>query len=307
MERDYILTVTGHRPNKISKELYDWNKPLAQHYIRFFINYIRTAAEEAKNHNVSVICRSGMALGIDTVFAIAALFLKRAGYPVLLHCYIPCSNHSSNWPKSSVDVYNKILSYADEVIYVSDKPYTNKSMQDRNIAMVDGINEDGCDRVLAIWDGTKGGTGNCVNYARSRNKIIDVVSPESINKTMPKEGYKELIEIQKPKLKVYTSTVYGYSGADKLDISVKSGTELFAPTWDMVIGLKEGRITEKEYIHKYVELMRQSYINNKSKWDSHLSKQRIVLCCYCKPGEYCHRITLAKILANLGAEYLGEI
>lgn len=110
-------------------------------------------------------------------------------------------------------------------------------------------------------------------------------------------------------LEVFTSTIR-YSGEDRLDISIKSAGEvgrIFAPTWDMVMGTKEGRYTEEEYTTMYLELMRFSYRHYRTKWDRLLQKQRIVLLCYCKAGDFCHRRLLAEILVKLGAVYMEEI
>ena len=40
-------------------------------------------------------------------------------------------------------------------------------MQERNIFMVDRADE-----ILAVWNGTSGGTKNCIDYAKKQNKII---------------------------------------------------------------------------------------------------------------------------------------
>ena len=56
-------------------------------------------------------------------------------------------------------------------------------------------------------------------------------------------------------LKVYTAQ-YGYRGKDRLDITVKSGDRTFAPTWDMVMDYKSGKITQEEYTEMYYDLMR---------------------------------------------------
>ncbi|PAD70641.1 hypothetical protein CHH83_02225 [Bacillus sp. 7586-K] len=45
-------------------------------------------------------------------------------------------------------------------------------MQKRNEWMVDNS-----DYVIAVWDGTKGGTGNCVKYAQKQNKYITTIKP----------------------------------------------------------------------------------------------------------------------------------
>lgn len=165
-----ILTVTGHRPQKISRDLFEWDKPLSERYIDFFMKYILNYVQETDSE---VICRSGMALGIDTLFAIAAIRLKKSGYLVKLECCIPCIKQYSKWNPSAVDLYHKILAEADLVTYVSKEPYTAWCMNDRNEYMVDN----GCNRVLAVWDGTKGGTGNCVQYAIKQQVPIIVVTP----------------------------------------------------------------------------------------------------------------------------------
>jgi uncharacterized phage-like protein YoqJ len=45
-------------------------------------------------------------------------------------------------------------------------------MQDRNIWMVDH-----CDALIAVWDGTSGGTANCVRYAQKVGKPIVFIDP----------------------------------------------------------------------------------------------------------------------------------
>ena len=47
-------------------------------------------------------------------------------------------------------------------------------------------------------------------------------------------------------LKIYTSNIR-YKGDDRLDITVKSGVQAFAPQWGMVFSIKKGKITEKQY------------------------------------------------------------
>lgn len=166
-----ILTVTGHRPSKLGKELYNWRTTESEQYINTFINQIHNYYVD----HGELICRSGMALGVDTMFAIAALRLKKRGYNIELECCIPCSNHSSRWLPDSVKVYNQILEHADKITFVSNKPYSPTCMQDRNKYMVNG-----CDFVLAIWDGTPGGTSNCVSYAKSQGKQINIINPNKI-------------------------------------------------------------------------------------------------------------------------------
>ena len=118
---------------------------------------------------------TGMALGVDTIFALAVLELKDSGYDIKLHCAIPCRNHSSKWINESVELYKKILARADVVKIVSDEDYKPWLMQKRNEYMVDIS-----DKVIAVWDGTSGGTGNCVKYAEKINKEIIKINPYDI-------------------------------------------------------------------------------------------------------------------------------
>jgi uncharacterized protein YeaO (DUF488 family) len=109
-------------------------------------------------------------------------------------------------------------------------------------------------------------------------------------------------------LKLYTAS-YRYSLNDRLDITVKGKDpvgKIFAPTWKMVMGSKEGRISWDEYKEMYRALMRKSYNQNKDVWNEVLNREEVTLVCFCKSGESCHRYLLAEYLAKLGAEYLGE-
>ena len=156
------IGITGHRPNK----MYGYNIYNEQWIAlknKFKSLLISNNCDEAV---------TGMALGVDTVFALAVLELKDEGYNIKLHCAIPCRNHSCKWNKESVDLYNYILSKADIVKLVSDEEYKPWLMQKRNVYIVDLV-----DKIIAVWDGTNGGTGNCVRYAEKCNKDIIRIIP----------------------------------------------------------------------------------------------------------------------------------
>lgn len=156
------ICVTGHRPNK----MYGYN---------IYNEQWTTLKENFKKLLIENNCDeaiTGMALGVDTVFALAVLDLKDEGYNIKLHCAIPCKNHSCKWNKESVDQYNYILSKADIVKLVSDEPYKPWLMQKRNEYMVDIS-----DMMIAVWDGTPSGTANCVRYAWEKNKRIIRINP----------------------------------------------------------------------------------------------------------------------------------
>jgi uncharacterized protein YeaO (DUF488 family) len=107
-------------------------------------------------------------------------------------------------------------------------------------------------------------------------------------------------------LQIYTSH-HRYQGADRLDITVKTGDPAFAPTWDLVMGSKNGHISEEKYKERYYQLMRQSYTQNRFRWNELLSQDRVTLVCFCPSGQFCHRLILAEILEKLGGKYVKEV
>lgn len=160
-----VIAVTGHRPNK----LFGYN-----------MNDSRYMAmkDMMKGYLIGKECReaySGMALGVDQLFAIAVLQLKKSGYDIKLHCAIPCLNHSSKWTEESQGLYNSILEKADSVEIVTKEPYAAYLMQKRNEYMVDRADE-----VLAFWDGSNGGTGSCIDYAKKKGKKITIINPKIV-------------------------------------------------------------------------------------------------------------------------------
>ena len=157
-----IISVTGHRPDK----LYGYD--LSDKRWQELKNQIKNTL---KSNNCTEAI-TGMALGVDTIFALAVLELKDEGYDISLHCAIPCQGHSSKWPSKSKKQYDEILKKADKVVLVSDEPYKPWLMQKRNQYMVD-LSE----KVIAVFDGTKGGTKNCVDYAKKKNKDIILIEP----------------------------------------------------------------------------------------------------------------------------------
>ena len=98
--------------------------------------------------------------------------MKEEGYDIKLHCGIPFKNHSCKWNKESVNLWCNILYKVDIVKLLADEEYKPWLMQKRNEYMVDFA-----DKVIAVWNGSKGGTGNCVRYAEKCGKEIIRIMP----------------------------------------------------------------------------------------------------------------------------------
>ncbi len=152
-----IVSFTGHRPDKLGG--YNLPNPTYLHVCRQIDKTLRDLKPE------KVI--SGMALGVDQWAANIAIQL---GIPFI--AAVPFAGQEKAWPQQSQKVFSKLLGKAAEVVIVSEGSYSAHKMQIRNEWMVDRA-----DKVIAIWDGTPGGTGNCVTYAKSKNKEIIYINP----------------------------------------------------------------------------------------------------------------------------------
>lgn len=143
-----ILAVTGHRPDKLGG------------YAPDIANRLRLLAHKYLVEQKPNFVISGMALGWDQAVAGAALL---AGIPLV--AAVPFAGQESKWPPRARQIYRELLDAAYRVEYVSPFGYAAWKMQKRNEWMVDHAN-----RMLALWDGTPGGTANCLAFA-ARNRL----------------------------------------------------------------------------------------------------------------------------------------
>lgn len=160
------LCFTGHRPKKLPS--YDYRHP---QNMKMLLKLKALIERFIIKRNVHTFI-SGMALGIDIWSAQIVLSLKKKYPHIKLVCAIPCKEQYKLWRENDVEIYHDILSQTDYVHYVSEEPYTHWCMNKRNEWMVDKSNF-----VLSIWDGTKGGTGNCVKYALKKQRSIINIHP----------------------------------------------------------------------------------------------------------------------------------
>jgi uncharacterized phage-like protein YoqJ len=150
-----ILAGTGHRPSKLGG--YELPNPI--------YNYVCQETEKVLKEIKPDKVVSGMALGFDSWLAWIS---HRLGIPFI--ATIPFEGQEKKWPYKAQKLYHKLISLATEVIIVSPGGYSVEKMQIRNEFLVNL-----CDKLLAIWDGTPGGTGNCVNYARGVKNANDII------------------------------------------------------------------------------------------------------------------------------------
>jgi uncharacterized phage-like protein YoqJ len=149
-----IFAGTGHRPPKI---LINGVNAYKSSVLNKLVDFIQKHLEIHKPDKVI----SGMALGYDQALALAFL-----NFGISFEAYIPCENQDIKWPKDSKELYQKLLKQASRIKLINEQ-YTQSCMQERNVQMVND-----CTHVLALYNNSKGGTKNCIDYAISQNKPI---------------------------------------------------------------------------------------------------------------------------------------
>lgn len=144
---------TGHRPERLG----GYGEPVAA-------KLFKLATQVLLVHQPSEVI-SGMALGWDQAVAFAAIRLK-----IPVTAAVPFLGQEAIWPELARARYQAILNKCSEVIVVSPGGYEMGKLHIRNQWMVDH-----CVQLIALWDGSSGGTSHCVNYATYKKvEIINV-------------------------------------------------------------------------------------------------------------------------------------
>jgi len=155
-----IIAATGHRLEKLGA--HDQKTRLALGGLA--TEYL--SREQPRNVIV------GMALGWDQAVAGAAVALR-----IPFIAAIPFEGQDGRWPAEARHRYARLLECAQRVESISELQYgtsheVNVAMQARNEWMVDRAT-----KMVALWDGSWGGTFNCIHYARKKGVPFDNLWP----------------------------------------------------------------------------------------------------------------------------------
>ena len=115
---------------------------------------------------------SGMARGVD-IWAAELLLECRAATPSLhLICALPYSGFERRWSPQWQTRYQAILQHADLIKTICPL-YSMAAFQQRNEWMVDHSS-----RLIAIYNGSPGGTRNTIEYAKRKKLEIAIYDPD---------------------------------------------------------------------------------------------------------------------------------
>jgi uncharacterized phage-like protein YoqJ len=158
-----ILAFTGHRPEKIGGHVdhHSASEAPGQPLQQWISAKLRDVITNAR----PLYCISGMALGVDQLAAQVCIDLK-----VPFIAAVPFVGQERVWRADAQRHYQYLLSKAHEVVIVTEGGYEQWKMAARNHWMVDH-----CNKLVAVWNGTTGGTAGTVLYAvRVKREIVRI-------------------------------------------------------------------------------------------------------------------------------------
>ena len=168
--KDRSCCFTEHRPNSLPFGYNEHEESCVKLKAILTDTIEKQITENGVTHFIS-----GMAMGVDTFAAEAVLKLKEKYPQITLECAIPCETQAAKWSENWRERYYGIIARSDRETMLQTH-YTANCMMKRNRYMVDHS-----DAVIAVWNGSKSGTGNTVRYAMSRGKKVLIIDPHKLN------------------------------------------------------------------------------------------------------------------------------
>lgn len=156
------VAFTGHRPDKLD----GYNDRLGDFAdMRIRSALIKELQRLRPDHAIT-----GMAQGVDQIAAFCCAWLD-----IPYTAAIPFKGQDRMWPQRAKAIYNGILAGAAHTHVVCGPEVDVKiALQLRNEWMVDNA-----DYLIAVWDGSKGGTANCIRYAEIMRVPMTIIHPRT--------------------------------------------------------------------------------------------------------------------------------
>lgn len=187
------ISFTGHRPNKLGG--YQWGNKIQKEVRKEIEKNILDIIERTEEKEI--VFYSGGAIGVDQIaFEVVdglkeVIWFINEDITIKNNIAIPFKDQDRLWRINDKERYKSQKKRADNVIYVDTEKgyevsgteegkYDVRKMQKRNEYMVDNS-----DILIAVFDGSKSGTKNCIDYAKEHNKEIIIID---LNKIKEKEN-----------------------------------------------------------------------------------------------------------------------
>ncbi len=147
---------TGHRPEKLKRSVLEITAD------------IESEITNAINAGFTVFI-TGTAKGTDIIAGEIVLRLRDAGYPIQLICAAPYQGFEKSWSPEWKQRYEVLMNKTDETHFICTKFYRG-CFQKRNRWLVDHS-----EKVIAVYNGSPGGTKNTLDYAQKKGVEVVVI------------------------------------------------------------------------------------------------------------------------------------
>lgn len=165
MEPGRTCCFTGHRPDKLPWGL-DERDPRCAALKGSLLREIEGLYRRGFRHFIS-----GMAMGCDLYFAEAALALREKYPELTVEGAAPCPTQADRWPEPLRRRWREILDRCDLETVVQ-QHYDRYCMLRRDRYMVERSAA-----ILAVFNGTPGGTQYTLNYAMDKRLTVLLLDP----------------------------------------------------------------------------------------------------------------------------------
>ena len=165
MDASHTCCFTGHRPDKLPWG-FDELDPRCMALKRSMAREIEGLYRRGFRHFIS-----GMAQGCDLWFAEASLELREKYPDLSVEGAVPCPTQADRWRSDQRRRWRDILTRCD-LETVTQQRYDRFCMFRRDRYMIDRSAA-----VLAVFDGTPGGTQYTLNYAMEKKLEILLLDP----------------------------------------------------------------------------------------------------------------------------------
>ena len=165
VEPNCTCCFTGHRPEKLPWGM-DERDPRCVLLKQSIARELEGLYRRGFRHFIS-----GMAMGSDLYFAEAVLELREKYPDLSVEGAVPCPTQADRWPEAQRRRWRDILDRCDLETVVQ-QHYDRFCMHRRDRYMVERAAA-----ILAVFDGTSGGTQYTLNYAMDRGLDILLLDP----------------------------------------------------------------------------------------------------------------------------------
>ena len=170
----YTISIASDKPANLPCR-YNF-MPEKSQWSRLFVNHMAEKLKQLSTAKGKLKVLSGLSLGADQLFFLAALRAKRRGVPITIEACIPCTDYSTNWPKKYRLAYARLIELADKVTQISEENFDGgHCLLERDTYMIRKS-----DLVIALYEKKPVNTEISILLAEEYHKHIVYFKPSDI-------------------------------------------------------------------------------------------------------------------------------